>query len=159
MKRSSRNYRSPLHSSFASALLNSATPHIRTPIYTHKLRNTPFPTDHCIGGGGCRDLILFQLGWGCSQSTVEGELGANALDAVEGVQVLVHDDLVAGATALARYNDGEGKEELPDAVPPVAILGTNLLFVALPVSVPPPESSTVVNCKISKRRKKKKEKN
>lgn len=74
-------------------------------------------------------------------------LGANAFNAVEGVQVLVENNLVASSTALARDDARVGEEEFPDAKPSASILGLNLLAVCHPVSVPPPESSTVVDYK------------
>jgi len=79
------------------------------------------------------------------KSSGELVLGANALNTMESVQVLVEDNLVASSTTLARDNARVGKEEFPDAKPPVPILGLNLLAVCHPVSVPPPESSAVVN--------------
>lgn len=41
-------------------------------------------------------------------------MGLDALDAVGGVDVLDHGDLVAGSGALARDDGGVGEEELPD---------------------------------------------
>jgi len=60
---------------------------------------------------------------------VKCELSGNALSTVEGVEVLVHNNLVASTTTLARCDDREGKEELPNAIPPVTVLGPNLLSV------------------------------
>jgi hypothetical protein len=92
-----------------------------------------------------RLILLNTSGGVCRQSRVKSELSGDTLDTVESVKVLVHNDLVASTTTLAGSNDGESKEELPDAVPASSVLGLNLLLVAEPVTVPSPESSRVVN--------------
>lgn len=74
----------------------------------------------------------------------KAELGRPAVDTVVGVQVLNHNNLEAGGTALARGNDGPGQEELPNSVPALAVLGIDNLLVAEPVAVPTPESTRVV---------------
>jgi hypothetical protein len=76
---------------------------------------------------------------------MNGELGLNTIDSVGGVDVLDQSDLEASGRTLARDNGGGGKEVLPDAEPSLAVLGLDLLTVGEPVTVPPPESSGVVN--------------
>lgn len=51
---------------------------------------------------------------GLGKSTRETKLRLNSFDTVRGVEVLDHQDLEAGGAALARGDDGPGKEELPD---------------------------------------------
>ncbi len=51
---------------------------------------------------------------GSSQCTVEGKLGVYSFDPVRGVYVLHERDLIASRRALAGYDGGVGKEELPD---------------------------------------------
>lgn len=79
------------------------------------------------------------------EGTREAELGADPLDTVGGVEVLDHDHLEAGGAALAGGDGGPGQEELPDAVPALAVLGVDDLAVAQPVAVPPPEGARVVD--------------
>ena len=94
---------------------------------------------------------------------MESELRRNALNAVGRVQVLDDEHLEARSAALTRRNDGPGQEEFPDlltvspqrcvllktcttyAVPALAELSLNLVAVADPVTVPPPDGSRVVN--------------
>lgn len=85
----------------------------------------------------------YRLTSGTSRSKGAGkaELGRPAVNTVVGVQVLNHNNLEAGSTALARSNDGPGQEELPNAVPALAVLGVDNLLVAEPVAVPAPEST------------------
>src|SRR3569833_3001268 len=81
---------------------------------------------------------------GGGQGAREAELGRNPVDAVRGVQVLHHDHLIAGSTALARGDGRPGQEQLPDAVPALAVLGLDGLGVAKPVAIPAPQGSRVV---------------
>ena len=90
--------------------------------------------------------LLRQLRLGRVQSTGEGVLSGDTLNTMEGVQVLVEDDLVAGGTTLAGGDGRVRKEVLPDSEPPATVLCLDLLLVTHPVSVPSPESSAVVNC-------------
>jgi hypothetical protein len=46
---------------------------------------------------------------------------------------------------VPRCDDRVGQEEDPDSVPPLTVLGDNLVLVANPVQVPPVQSSRVVN--------------
>lgn len=69
----------------------------------------------------------------------------DTLDAVDGIEVLDQDNLEARGGSLARGNGGNGQEVLPDAVPADPVLGDNLLLVADPVAVPPPQSGRVVD--------------
>lgn len=62
-----------------------------------------------------------------------------------GVEVLDDDHLEAGGAALAGGDDGPGEEELPDAVPLLAVLCVDGLGVAEPVTVPAPEGARVVD--------------
>lgn len=82
---------------------------------------------------------------GGSKGTREAKLRSNAVDALGGVQVLHDDHLEASGAALARGDDRPGQEELPDAVPALAVLGVDRLGVAEPVTVPAPESARVVD--------------
>lgn len=62
-----------------------------------------------------------------------------------GVDVLDQGHLVAGGSSLTGGDGGISKEEFPDSVPSVAILGLDLVLVGEPVSVPSPESGRVVD--------------
>jgi len=64
---------------------------------------------------------------------------------VGGVDVLDQGHLVAGGSSLTGGDGGISKEEFPDSVPSVAILGLDLVLVGEPVSVPSPESGRVVD--------------
>ena len=93
----------------------------------------------------------------------EAILRVDTLNTVGGVDVLDEGDLPAGSTTLAGSDGGSSKEVLPDlnnvslmlinlmqekgayAEPSLAVLGFDLLTVAHPVTVPPPESGRVVN--------------
>jgi hypothetical protein len=109
-------------------------------------------------------LLPLASGLGGSKSAGETELSTYAIDAVGRVEVLDHDHLVAGCATLARGDGRVGQEDLPClrkykregqkvnvrqdktyAEPSFAELGLDLLSVAEPVPVPPPESSRVVN--------------
>jgi hypothetical protein len=90
-------------------------------------------------------LLPLASGLGGSKSAGESELSTYAIDAVGRVEVLDHDHLVAGCATLARGDGRVGQEDLPCAEPSFAELGLDLLSVAEPVPVPPPESSRVVN--------------
>jgi hypothetical protein len=88
-------------------------------------------------------------------------VGGDTLNTVERVDVLVEDNLVAGSGTLTGDNGGVGQEEFPNLreismekyqemdmaypEPSGAVFGLNLLTVCHPVSVPPPESSAVVD--------------
>lgn len=106
-------------------------------------------------------------GLGSGESAREVKLGGDALDTVGRVDVLDKGELVAGGGTLAGDDGGGSKEVLPDLracllacrdtsharqqdmgthpEPSLAVLGLDLLAVAHPVSVPPPESGRVVN--------------
>jgi len=75
----------------------------------------------------------------------DAEVALDAVNAVEGVEVLVHGDLEDGGRALAGGDGGPGKEPGPDAVPADAVLGLDLVLVAQPVEVPAVERSRVVD--------------
>jgi len=64
---------------------------------------------------------------------------------MSGVEVLDHDYLEAGGTALARGDGGPGQKEFPDAVPALAVLSLDGLGVAEPVAVPAPYGARVVH--------------
>ena len=103
------------------------------------------------------------LGLAVGQGAVESELRRNALNTVGCVQVLDDEHLEARSAALTRRNDGPGQEEFPNlpsvsvhrclfpatcttyAVPALAELSLDLVGVADPVTVPPPDGSRVVN--------------
>jgi hypothetical protein len=51
---------------------------------------------------------------GLGESTRQAKLRADSVDTVDRVEVLDHQDLEAGGTALARGDDRPGEEELPD---------------------------------------------
>ncbi len=70
-----------------------------------------------------------------------------ALDTRVCVQVLVEDDLEDRGAALTRGDGRPGEEKLPDAEPPGAVLGDDLVLVAHPVLVPSPERARVVYTK------------
>lgn len=97
---------------------------------------------------------------------MEAVLRGDAVDAVDGVEVLDDDHLEAGGAALAGSDDGPREEELPDLgcvsivlelrafgngrekthpEPALAVLLLDLVGVADPVAVPPPEGTRVVN--------------
>lgn len=108
-----------------------------------------------------------------SESALDAELRADAVDTVDGVEVLVHEDLEAGGAALARGDDGPGEEEFPDLLgeggtrlvcdllggesilgemgirtysePALAVLGLDGVGVAEPVAVPSPQGGGVVH--------------
>jgi hypothetical protein len=98
------------------------------------------PTDSDVLGKKVGALSLARI-----ESTGEGELSVNAIDTVHGIEVLNAGDLEAGGGTLARSDRGVGKEVLPDTEPAGAVLGVDLVLVAQPVAVPPPESGGVVN--------------
>lgn len=120
-------------------------------------------SSHCAGSAASSILGKECLvgGFAGLESSREGELGADAFDAVSRVHVLDKGDLVAGCGALTRDDGGVGKEVFPDlfllaairkgledqaySVPSVAILRHDLLLVGEPVSIPSPESSRVVD--------------
>lgn len=101
------------------------------------------------------------------ESARDAELGTDTVDAVRRVEVLDDQNLEASGATLARSNDRPGHEELPNlehrsvtwlchvsgsnfanetyAVPSLAVLGRDLLLVADPVSVPPPQGCGVVH--------------
>lgn len=96
-----------------------------------------------LGLGGREDGLCGLL---CSlESTRKTELGVDTLDTVGRVDVLDHGDLVASGGTLTGDDGGVGKEVFPDSEPALAVLGLDLLAVAHPVTVPAPESGTVVN--------------
>lgn len=109
-----------------------------------------------------RDAAVANVVNGCLAGSGKTVLRVDTLNPVSGVDVLDKGDLPAGSTTLAGSNGGGSKEVLPDlddisiimmslmwkntyAEPSLAVLGLNLLTVAHPVTVPPPESSRVVN--------------
>lgn len=98
---------------------------------------------------GSLDIVLssprLKVSTAVVKSTVKVELGLNTINTMSRVDVLNHGDLEASSTALAGDDGGVGKEELPDAEPPFAVLGLDLVPVVHPVAVPSPESSRVVN--------------
>src|SRR5690242_370217 len=85
------------------------------------------------------------LGLARLESTREGELGVDAINTVNSVEVLDAGDLEASGRTLAGCDRGVGKEVLPDAEPAGTVLSVDLILVAQPVAVPPPEGSRVVD--------------
>ena len=61
------------------------------------------------------------------------------------VEVLDHDHLKAGGTALARGDGGPGQKKLPDTIPTLPILSLDGVGVAEPVAIPAPEGSRIVH--------------
>lgn len=106
-------------------------------------KKNPLDNDGELGGLGLSPSLHVSLGG--STSTREGKSRGLVLDAVEAVDVLVENNLVASSATLASNDGGRGKEELPDAEPPLAILGNDLVLVGEPVPVPSPEGSRVVD--------------
>lgn len=82
---------------------------------------------------------------GGSKSATNAVLGRDAKGAVGGVEVLDDDKLEAGGAALARRDGRPGQEQLPDAVPALAVLGLDGVAVAEPVAVPAPKRTGVVD--------------
>ncbi len=64
---------------------------------------------------------------------------------MSGIQILDHDHLEAGSTALTRGNSGPGQEEFPDTVPARAVLGLDGLGIAEPVAIPAPDGARVMD--------------
>lgn len=91
------------------------------------------------------DSVL-QLLKSIPQCTTQSELRGHTLDSVGiRIQILVAYDLVAGGRTLPADDRTPGQEELPDPVPPLAVLCGHLGFVAQPVPVPSPEGGRVVD--------------
>lgn len=85
------------------------------------------------------------LGFAGLQSPRQRELSVDTIDTVDSVEVLHAGNLEASGGTLAGSDRGVSKEVLPDAVPAGTVLGVNLVLVAQPITVPPPESSRIVN--------------
>lgn len=85
------------------------------------------------------------LGLARIKRTRQGELVVDSVDTVDSVEVLDAGDLEASGGTLARGDRGVGKEVLPDAEPASTVLGVDLVLVAEPVTVPPPEGGGVVD--------------
>ena len=85
------------------------------------------------------------LGLAGLESAGQRELRVDTIDTVDGIEVFDAGDLEASGGTLAGRDRGIGKEVLPDAEPASTILGVDLVLVAEPVAVPPPEGGGVVN--------------
>ncbi|KAG5220690.1 heme peroxidase [Salix suchowensis] len=76
---------------------------------------------------------------------VDGGVAWNTLNAVVGIQVLVHRDLENRSTALARNDDNHMLGRTPISEPTFAVFCDHQVLVRQPILVPTPESSRIVN--------------
>lgn len=121
---------------------------------------------HLLGNSrhvSARDAAVANIVNGGLAGSGEAVLRVDTLNTVGGVDVLDEGDLPAGSTTLAGSDGGGSQEVFPNlknvslmlmnlmrekgtyAEPSLAVLGLDLLTVAHPVTVPPPESGRVVN--------------